>query len=585
MMNNFQTYADYGITGVNPYGTGEHRTTCPKCSHARKPENQRTPCLTVNVEKKTWLCHHCGWSGGLKLAEERREWKAVASQNQKTLTNALRAWFLDKRGINPQVLEKNRVEVKERAFIANVEQPAIAFNYFVGEKCVNVKYRTQKKDFSQIQGGAQVLYGLNDIENTDECVICEGEIDKLSFNTADIWNAVSVPNGAPPEGAKNTDRKMEFLSLCAKWLDNKNKILLACDADAPGLRLRDELARRLGKSRCWIVAYPNGCKDANEVLQKHGAEALRQCVARAVPYPVDGVFSVDDFAAEYAELYDNGYPDGATTGFAGFDKLISFHPGQLTVWTGVPRSGKSNFLDQVLVKLAHRHSWKAALFTPENYPVKTHLQRLAEIVIGQPFLPNYANRMTREDAMAARIWLNDSFFYVQPPNENFRLDMILERFSYLVSRQGINTAVIDPWNTIEHQRPRDQSETEYVGQTLNKLKYFAREHDIHLHVVAHPTKMQKQADGQNFEVPNLYSIMGSSNWFNIVDNGVVVHRNFDKTGKNSTTTVYVQKIKHRYIGELGYCRFEFDKSCQRYREITVHHAIEQYTQEYEEEQF
>jgi twinkle protein len=330
--------------------------------------------------------------------------------------------------------------------------------------------------------------------------------------------------------------------------------------------LREELARRLGKARCWIVRFPNDCKDANDVLIKHGAERLRACIQTSEPYPVDGVYTVNDFVDDYNDLYENGYPQGATTGFAGFDTLIQFHPGQLTVWTGVPRSGKSNFLDHVLIQLARRHSWKAGLFTPENYPVKVHLQRLAEILVGKPFLPQYHGRMTQEDAYAARVWLNENVFYVQPPNENFKLDMILERLAYLVMREGISAAVIDPWNTIEHQRPREMNETEYVGQTLNKLKYFARQHDIHLNVVAHPTKMQKLSDGVNFEVPHLYSIMGSSNWFNVVDNGIVVHRNFDKTGMHSTTTVYVQKVKHRYIGQLGYCRFEFDVSCQRYKE-------------------
>lgn len=567
-MSQIQTYADYGIIGINPYGTGEQRTICPKCNSQRE-KHPNEKCLSVNLEKKTWKCHHCDWSGGLKQIQEKYEWKPVEVKNQKTPSEAVRAWFHNERGIAPAILDKNAVEFKDDAFVDGKIQPAIAFNYYVGDVVVNVKYRTKDKKFALIKGAPLVLYGLNDIENEEECIICEGEPDKLSFNMAGLWNAVSVPNGAPPETAKNTEKKMEFLSLCAPWLDNKNKIYLATDADAPGLRLREELARRLGKNRCWIVRYPEGCKDANDVLKKHGADRLRQCVEKAEMYPVEGVFKVNDFADDYADLYENGYPQGATTGFKKFDELIQFHPGQLTVWTGVPRSGKSNFLDQVLTLLAKRHQWKAGMFTPENYPPKVHLQRLAEILVGKPFLPNRNNRMTRVEADAARIWLNDSFFYVNPPNENFKLDMILERLVHLVMREGIQTAVIDPWNTIEHQRPRDMNETEYVGETLNKLKYFGRRYDIHMNVVAHPTKMQKQADGMNFEIPNLYSIMGSSNWFNVVDNGVVVHRHFDKTGAKSTTNVYVQKIKHQYIGKLGFAQFEFDESCQRYTEISA----------------
>lgn len=569
-MSHFQSYADFGITGINLYGTGEQRTTCPQCSHKRKPENQHVQCLAVNVEKKTWLCHHCGWHGGLKQVSEKREWKPVKAENQQNLTESLQTWFWNKRGIKPQVLEKNRVELKPDAFIKGKSQPAIAFNYFVGEVCVNVKYRTKDKEFSQTSGGMQVLYGLNDIESEPECIICEGEMDKLSFNEAGFWNAVSVPNGAPGESAEKVEKKMEFLTLCAPWLDNKNRIYLACDADAPGLRLRDELARRLGKARCWIVSYPDKCKDANDVLKLHGAEGLKDCVDRAVPYPVEGVFSVNDFAAEFNDLYENGYPDGAKSGYPIFDGLLEFHKSQLTVITGVPRSGKSNFLDQLLVRLGQYHGWKTALFTPENYPIKVHLQRLSEILVGKPFLPNYNNRMTKQEAQAAFIWLNSTVHYVQPENEEFTLDALLERFAYLVMREGVEAAVIDPWNTVEHQRPRDMNETEFIGKTLNKLKYFARNYGIHFFVVAHPTKVQKQPDGINYEVPNLYSIMGSSNWFNVVDNGIVVHRQFGKTGKETLyTRVYVQKVKHRYMGKIGFSDFDFDESCHRYEERKI----------------
>src|SRR5712691_7125331 len=57
-----RTWADVGIT--LPYGTtGEVRTTCPQCSPTRR--KSLVACLAVNADHGTWLCHHCGWKGGL----------------------------------------------------------------------------------------------------------------------------------------------------------------------------------------------------------------------------------------------------------------------------------------------------------------------------------------------------------------------------------------------------------------------------------------------------------------------------------------------------------------------------------------
>ena len=55
-----RTFADFGIA-VPPYASGNFRTTCPRCSNARRKRDQR--CLSVDVDGGAWLCHHCEWRG------------------------------------------------------------------------------------------------------------------------------------------------------------------------------------------------------------------------------------------------------------------------------------------------------------------------------------------------------------------------------------------------------------------------------------------------------------------------------------------------------------------------------------------
>ncbi len=70
---------------------------------------------------------------------------------------------------------------------------------------------------------------------------------------------VSVPDGAP-RGVKEgdlpdpkADTKFSYLWTCRAVLDQARRILLATDNDDPGQALAEELARRLGKERCFRV--------------------------------------------------------------------------------------------------------------------------------------------------------------------------------------------------------------------------------------------------------------------------------------------------------------------------------------------
>jgi len=95
---------------------------------------------------------------------------------------------------------------------------------------------------------------------------------------------VSVPDGAPSPKSKDYSSKFSFLESCEEFLSSFTRIILAIDNDAPGKTLEEELARRLGRERCFTIQWPDGCKDANDVLVRCGAETLRECIEQARPY-------------------------------------------------------------------------------------------------------------------------------------------------------------------------------------------------------------------------------------------------------------------------------------------------------------
>jgi twinkle protein len=564
-------FEDYGIKGVDYSKSGEQYVLCPQCSPHRKQGNQNKKVLGVRAQEGLWGCNHCGWGGHLKTsatAEKKptlTNYKPIDYKASEPNENIIK--FFKSRGISPAVLLRNKIH-KAKMFFSetNKEEACIAFPFYYGEDIVNVKYRTANKLFRQEKNALKIFYKINDIIGSETMIITEGEIDALSYEEVGFRYCVSVPDGAINANAINVEKKMEFFENSYELLKNIKTVYLATDADSPGVRLRDELARRFGKSKCFIVTYPEGCKDANEVLTRHGRGALIKTIEDARPYPLEGIQYANSRKEQLDSLYADGYPNGAKTGWSQFDKHLRFYDSVFTVVTGIPSHGKSNFVDHLIIRLAVRHGWKAAIFSPENAKLEWHLQRLCEIVIGKPFLPGYEYRMSVEEKDAAMEFINNHFYFIQPSNEEYTMDNILDSTSQLVQRYGVKLLILDPWNMIEHDY-KGTSETDYTKKALNQLIYFTREHALHTIVVAHPAKMRKMAESKKYDIPTLYDISGSAHWYNKAEIGITVYRQYSEDlSETKATLIMFQKVKHRHFGRTGMVKYDFNPSCQRFVE-------------------
>lgn len=546
--------------GINLLGrnSGSIKTFCPKCSESRK--NKRDKCLSVEINEGVYNCHNCGWAGTVNESKkiEKKEYKVPVFNNTQLSDKTLN-WFVETRGISKSTVMRFQIsESVEWMPQVEKEMTSINFNYFRNGQLINIKFRDAKKNFKLSKDAELIFYNLDSVLEADTVIICEGEIDCLSFYESGLYEAVSVPNGA-----SKGSMKLEYLDNCWQYFENKTKIIIATDNDEPGLMLREELARRLGKDRCWIFKYPDGCKDANDVLLKFGSDGLRQCYDQIIEYPIEGIKTVLDLEERIDDLYINGFPKGSRIGFDYLDDLISWRPGEFTTFTGIPGSGKSEFVDQIMVKLANHHDWRWAIFSAENQPEELHFTKLSEKFFGKSFYStNQDYRMTPEELYQCKVFVNDHFFFINIEDANISLDGLLQKGKELVRRKGINGFMIDPWNYIEHKIPSGYTETQYISEALTKIARFTKMHNIHIIIVAHPTKIQKEPTGK-YRVATLYDIAGSAHWFNKTDNGVSVYRDFE----TNIVDVYVQKIRFKFIGKIGRASFEWDKHTGRYKEL------------------
>lgn len=568
--------AEHGIR-LRSYSEGSVKTTCPQCSASRKKKTD--PCLSVTINEAgaLWNCWHCGFAGGVSDREETTPTKTRATRGKTEpriplvaeLDDAMADWFAS-RGISE---ETRRIAGVGRAqtMIPGVEGKvwAVAFPYrALDGKVVNVKFRTLDKHFAQVKGGDKRLW-LLDLANPADgaLVVCEGEMDALALLEAGVPNGVSVPDGAPKEAKDGpvdpaNDRKFEYLWACKSETDEFQRIILATDGDGPGQALAEELARRLGRDRCWTAHWPDGCKDANDVLLRHGPDEVRRCIADAQPSPIKSLVRADAYRDDVFRIYRHGHKRGFATHLAPLDELYSVVPGQWTVVTGIPGSGKSELIDQVLVNLAQFDGWRFAVCSFEN-SVEDHIAKLAEKFLELPFWDGPRMRMTEEQVGKAIEWIRHRFVFIRAEGDDgLSLDNILEAARGAVARHGVRGLVIDPWNEVEHQRPAELSETEYVSRSLSKVRRFAQAHGAHVWLVAHPAKLHRE--NGKIPVPTLYDISGSAHFSNKADAGLVVHR---PDPKAPITEVYVRKVRFKWVGKVGMAEIAYDPPTGRYFEI------------------
>ena len=411
----------------------------------------------------------------------------------------------------------------------------IKFNYFMGEQLINIKYRDARKNFKLYKGAEKVFYNINNIVGYDTCIIVEGEMDVLSFHEAGIRNSISVPNGATLNS-----NNLDYLDNCIDYFDDKQKIILAVDKDEPGQALQQELVRRLGAEVCFLIDFQD-CKDANEYLLKYGKEKLHGLVLQAKAVPLENVTTFRDIEGEITDFVKNGFKRGYQVGLSNFDSIFSTYTGQFITVTGIPSSGKSDFVDQMVVGYNQNYDWKTAFASPENAPTYLHAHKLMRKVWQD---------MPRKDDIGTDKWnavadhVNDNFFFIDM--ERYTLDSVLRKGAELVKRKGIKCLVIDPFNKIRDVDSNLEDVNRYTMEYLSKIEIFAKKYDVLVFVVAHPTKMYKDKDGK-MEEPTMYNIKGGGEWYDASYHGLLIHRDYE----NKTVKAKVLKVKFQNLGENG----------------------------------
>lgn len=371
------------------------------------------------------------------------------------------------------------------------------------ESCVHRKYlKLERVDGKKVswttKGTKRCLFGKNLVaDNVSELVICEGEIDALS------WNSIAVPAVSIPAGVEDFD----WVDIDWEWLTRFEKIYISTDMDAPGRTCATEICKRLGLHRCHIVELPK--KDANECLVgKVPREEMLKCLARAKAIELDEIKRPADFTTEVCDYYETDFSkQGWDTPW--YPQLPwRLRKAELTILTGFSGSGKTVALNQLMIHLASQGA-KIMDASLEVKPGMT-LYNMTRCAMAK-------KQSSRQEVSACIDWLNESMFFLDCIG-TVNVARLMHAMDYARKRHGIDVFIIDSLFKCGLSSEDYGSQREFA----DKLTTFCNNTGAHVILVAH---CRKVSSGNEMSIPSKSDVSGSSDLTNAAFNVIVWWRN------------------------------------------------------------
>lgn len=548
---------------------------CPQtyCQAAREHGGDKTP-LKIECHPPGyagWSCRNCLWSGHIGEAPEEqpaeKAEKAITRGHTKLPEEAID--FLQRNCITAEEAEQFKLGW-------DAQRKSIKIPFLESGQVINATLLRIEDGKSRLASSKRIVFwGLDLLDaNEKSVVIAHRELDAMILLARGFKNVIAIPNGGDfKQTADEFDThpdKLAYLASAAELIKSWQSVKFCLDDTEDGLAIRQELARRIGPGKCSTVT-PSRTTIAATMLEL-GSEGVCADMAEARPLPIFGLYELNDFEKELVRYFEHGMGEGVTTGWPNVDKLYTVVPGQLTVVTGIPNSGKSEWVDALSLNLAMKFGWRFAAFSPENGK-EAHATKLIEKRVEMSADPKSKQRMSFDTFMNGAEWVQNHYSFIENTETMPTLDWILERAADAALRYGIKGLIIDPWNRIEKKLAQGQNETDYVGSSIPRILRLAVNYGLHVWLVVHPKQQQPDHKTGKIRAPSLYDMAGSAHFVNMCDNGVVIHRS---ESVDDATEVHVKKVRFKHVGRRGETKLKYNRNTGRYSPLEEQFTEEQF---------
>ncbi len=539
---------------TEPLRAGENRLPCPACPERKSyNKHQRTLAVRDQGDRITYHCWHCDSKGALRkpgqesLRFQRKQVSKPISKPEpvqvfqdetEPLNDECYEW-LEERCISRDTADHFKLRMGRVRGTDAIGLPYFHDGRVTGYKLQSIEIPKKEGAFSII-GKVSGLFGRHVFDPAvPHAIILEGEFDPLACYEAGLRNVLSIPHGAINPGTSGDTTKLAFLGECESLFRGMKRIVVATDNDGPGKATGDEIARRIGRYRVYRPIYPDGAKDANDVLIDFGAEQLRKLIENSKAEEIPGLTKPSAFKGDLMRFRRGDVLQGYSTGYGCLDPIFRITPGVFTTITGHPGHGKSELVDQIHINMALREDWNFAMWSRENAGF-VHTSKLIEKFIRKRFHPDMNNVMSDNDIERGMELVERHATFITSDGGPDTMESILERMTGAVMRYGIKSCVIDPYNYIQknHELAREDLQ---ISDMLSVGTDWAKNHECHVFFVAHPRTMDED------KVPNGSSISGGGTFNAKTDFGLTVHR----PDKGRVAEVHNWKTRHSWLGRVG----------------------------------
>ena len=460
---------------------------------------------------------------------------------------------------------------------------AIAYCNRIYGNITNVKVRSVARnplDGSYLKEFCQVSptkpcapYGIDSInplrpeaEPIRRLIFTEGEKDRLTLMQCGFPYVLSVASGAGTDLEKSHEAFEE-------WIAQAEEVVVCGDQDRKGRTLVRRLLAMYA-DRALLAELPQGCKDVSEVYAQFGADEVRRIILEAKELGMEEVYTVADHEQEIMRVMMGHYDRGYSIGMGELtDKVLHLNSGGgLIVVSGVPNSGKTDFLNCVMAHLIFQRQKRVGFFSFELPDKAKHFTTMVRLAMGTDDLSEVGidHERGRKDEQLSERMLEPVLGYLDQHMVDFRMETSLPTPSYILGKaerlrrkRGLDFLVIDPYMFIVPEEGKERlTETQQIKEMLTRVQAWSRKHGVWTVIVAHP-RMQHR-DGTQTDL-DFYEIASSANWANLADFIFTVRRVNDPQNDRVYSKMQVLKVRDQElcsVGEVLYTR----QKCGRYDE-------------------
>lgn len=488
---------------AKPQGGELFFKTCPYCKPRPTRGNTRTFSINLSTGQFKCLRASCGVSGNMitlsrdfdfSLGNEvdeyyrpRKQYRRLKKPKEPIKPKEPAVRYLSGRGIPEDIARKYEITTQTKA------ENILVFPFYDDKgEFQFVKYR--KTDFDPEKDRNKewceancrpILFGMKQCsENHERLVITEGQLDSLSVAAAGIDNAVSVPNGA---------KGMTWVPYCYDWVCSFQEIIVFGDHEKGHITLLEDLKIRFpDKIKHVREEDYQGCKDANEILQKYGPDAVRNAVENAIPMPVKRVLSLAD--VEAVNIYQ--LPK-LKTGLTELDRLMygGLPFGMVCLITGKRGEGKSTLASQIMANAVDQ-GYATFAYSGElpNYLFKSwfdfQIAGRSHIVENMTDLGTPSRFISRGNQELINAWYREkAYIYDSRIVEDDEKEDLMKTIRKTIMQYGVKVILLDNLMTAMYIDERPGTDKyEWQGRFVRELAALAVQMDVLILLVAHRRK-------------------------------------------------------------------------------------------------